>query len=73
MRNDCRYQMPISFGPAPGSRQMADGSAWTEEEAGLVHNEWIGIRCRTTADRPELLPLHGFKLRGEPVIRVFCL
>ena len=52
---------------------MADGSAWTEEEAGLVHNEWIGIRCRTTADRPELLPLHGFKLRGEPVIRVFCL
>lgn len=39
-----RYRMPVSFGPAAGPRQKADGSPWPAEETGTMRQEWAVVR-----------------------------
>jgi hypothetical protein len=65
-----RYRMPVVFGPAPGPRQKADGTPWTEEESGVMNSRWITVRYRT--DRTKLASIlpPGFALRGEPIVSV---
>ena len=65
-----RYRMPVSFGPAPGPRQKADGSIWTDEETGIIRQTFleIDVLCKAEQLTPLLPP--GFSLRGEPVMHI---
>ena len=65
-----RYRMPVSFGPAPGPRQKADGSLWTVEETGIIRQKFLEIDYLAKAEQLTPLLPPGFSLRGEPVVKV---
>jgi hypothetical protein len=72
LRDDVRYRMPVSFGPAIGPRQHPEGRMWTREETGTMSADWMTVRHRTDADRLDALLPPGFELRGDPVVAVSC-
>jgi len=65
-----RYRMPVVFGPAPGPRQKADGTPWTEQESGTMNAQWLAVSYLTQAAKLERLLPPGFRLRGDPVVTV---
>jgi hypothetical protein len=64
-----RYRMPVSFGPAPGPRQKADGTPWAAEESGTANVQWATIAYRSDRAKLEALLPPGFQLT-EPVVHV---
>lgn len=69
---NCRYRMPVVFGPAPGPRQRPGGGMWTPEETGRMRSQWMAVTYRTDAAKLEALLPPGFSLRGEPLLTVSC-
>lgn len=65
-----RYRMPVSFGPAPGPRQKADGTLWTFEETGIIRLPFLDIHFLAREKQLQALLPPGFALRGEPVVKV---
>jgi len=62
------YRMPTVFGPSPGPRYKADGTAWTREEVSAsVHRVWVSFK--TSRESLERLLPTGLSL-DRPVVTV---
>jgi hypothetical protein len=65
-----RYRMPAVFGPTPGPRQKADGTAWKPEETGTMNARWMAVSYLTHRAKLEKLLPPGCALRGDPVVTI---
>ena len=69
-RENTRYRMPVSFGPAPGPRQRVGGARVIDPMARV---QGVATRFLTDAERLEALLPPGMSLDGEPVVSVELL